>query len=84
MLPDLLIHHESLHIGQISVWRRAAGLLGVTLPEFATVEVHAPTLPYLGPDRRMGKERREPGMRGQTLFNGADRRANPFGRRHMD
>lgn len=54
------------------------------LPEFATVEVHAPTLPYLGPDRRMGKERREPGMRGQTLFNGADRRANPFGRRHTD
>jgi hypothetical protein len=29
MLPDLLLHHESLHIGQISIWRRAAGLLGV-------------------------------------------------------
>jgi chromosome partitioning protein len=54
------------------------------MPEFATVEVQAPTLPYLGPDRRMTKERREPGMRGQTLFNGADRRANPFGRRHTD
>jgi hypothetical protein len=26
MLPDLLLHHESLHIGQISLWRRAAGL----------------------------------------------------------
>jgi hypothetical protein len=29
MLPDLLLHHESLHIGQISTWRRAAGLSGV-------------------------------------------------------
>lgn len=28
MLPDLLLHHESLHIGQISIWRRAAGLPG--------------------------------------------------------
>ena len=26
MLPDLLIHHESLHVGQLSIWRRAAGL----------------------------------------------------------
>lgn len=26
MLPDLLLHHESMHIGQISIWRRAAGL----------------------------------------------------------
>jgi DinB superfamily len=33
MLPDLLLHHESLHIGQISIWRRAAGLPGVALPE---------------------------------------------------
>ena len=33
MLPDLLIHHESLHIGQISVWRRAAGLSGVPFPD---------------------------------------------------
>lgn len=32
MLPDLLLHHESLHIGQVSIWRRAAGLPGVTLP----------------------------------------------------
>ena len=32
MLPDLLIHHESLHIGQISIWRRAAGLPAVKLP----------------------------------------------------
>lgn len=32
MLPDLLLHHESLHIGQISIWRRAAGLPGVKLP----------------------------------------------------
>ena len=33
MLPDLLIHHESMHIGQISVWRRAAGLSGVPFPD---------------------------------------------------
>jgi uncharacterized damage-inducible protein DinB len=32
MLPDLLLHHESLHIGQISIWRRAAGLPGVKMP----------------------------------------------------
>lgn len=32
MLPDLLLHHESLHIGQLSVWRRAAGLPAVSLP----------------------------------------------------
>ena len=32
MLPDLLLHHESLHIGQISIWRRAAGLPAVKLP----------------------------------------------------
>jgi hypothetical protein len=29
MLPDLLLHHESIHIGQISIWRRAAGLPAV-------------------------------------------------------
>jgi len=33
MLPDLLLHHESLHIGQISIWRRAAGLPGVAFPD---------------------------------------------------
>lgn len=33
MLPDLLLHHESLHIGQISVWRRTAGLPGVAFPD---------------------------------------------------
>lgn len=32
MLPDLLLHHESLHIGQLSLWRRAAGLPAVKLP----------------------------------------------------
>ncbi|HEY4233847.1 MAG TPA: DinB family protein [Lacipirellulaceae bacterium] len=32
MLPDLLLHHESLHIGQLSIWRRAAGLAGVPFP----------------------------------------------------
>ena len=32
MLPDLLLHHESLHIGQLSIWRRAVGLAGVKLP----------------------------------------------------
>jgi hypothetical protein len=33
MLPDLLLHHESLHLGQISIWRRAAGLPAVKQPE---------------------------------------------------
>ena len=33
MLPDLLIHHESLHIGQLSIWRRAAGLPAVEFPD---------------------------------------------------
>jgi hypothetical protein len=33
MLPDLLIFHESMHIGQISTWRRAAGLSGVPFPD---------------------------------------------------
>jgi hypothetical protein len=28
---DLLLHHESLHIGQLSIWRRAAGLPAVEL-----------------------------------------------------
>jgi hypothetical protein len=32
MLPDLLVFHESMHIGQISTWRRAAGLPGVPFP----------------------------------------------------
>jgi hypothetical protein len=31
MLPDLLVFHESLHIGQISIWRRSAGLPGVPM-----------------------------------------------------
>lgn len=35
MLPDLLLHHESLHIGQISIWRRAAGLPSVAFPDRA-------------------------------------------------
>jgi hypothetical protein len=33
MLPDLILHHESMHIGQISIWRRAAGLAGVNFPD---------------------------------------------------
>lgn len=33
MLPDLLLYHESMHIGQISIWRRAAGLPGVAMPD---------------------------------------------------
>jgi hypothetical protein len=33
MLPDLLIFHESMHIGQISIWRRAAGLPGIAFPD---------------------------------------------------
>lgn len=33
MLPDLLLHHESLHIGQLSIWRRAAGLPPVAIPD---------------------------------------------------
>jgi hypothetical protein len=32
MLPDLILHHESLHIGQLSIWRRAAGLPAVGFP----------------------------------------------------
>jgi len=32
MLPDLLLSHESGHIGQISLWRRAAGLPAVKIP----------------------------------------------------
>ena len=35
MLPDLLIFHESLHIGQISIWRRAAGLPSVGMGDRA-------------------------------------------------
>lgn len=35
MLPDLLLHHESLHIGQLSIWRRAAGLPPVAFPDRA-------------------------------------------------
>jgi hypothetical protein len=33
MLPDLLILHESMHIGQISMWRRAVGLAKIQLPD---------------------------------------------------
>ena len=33
MLPDLLIFHESMHLGQISTWRRAAGLPGIAFPD---------------------------------------------------
>jgi hypothetical protein len=33
MLPDLLIFHESMHLGQISIWRRAAGLPGIPFPD---------------------------------------------------
>jgi hypothetical protein len=33
MLPDLLLFHEGMHIGQISIWRRAAGLKGVEFPD---------------------------------------------------
>jgi hypothetical protein len=32
MLPDLLLYHEGMHIGQISMWRRAAGLASVPFP----------------------------------------------------
>jgi len=32
MLPDLLLLHENIHIGQLSIWRRAAGLPGVEFP----------------------------------------------------
>ena len=38
MLPDLLLYHESMHIGQISIWRRAAGLPGVAMPNRAPRE----------------------------------------------
>ena len=33
MLPDLLVMHESIHIGQISIWCRAAGLPAVDFPD---------------------------------------------------
>jgi len=33
MLPDLLLFHEGMHIGQISIWRRAAALAGVSFPD---------------------------------------------------
>lgn len=33
MLPDLLLFHESMHIGQISTWRRAVGLPPVQFPD---------------------------------------------------
>jgi hypothetical protein len=33
MLPDLIIFHEGMHIGQISIWRRAAGLAAVKFPD---------------------------------------------------
>ena len=33
MLPDLLLMHENIHIGQLSIWRRAAGLAGVDFPD---------------------------------------------------
>tara|TARA_R110002111_G_scaffold213337_2_gene276415 strand:- start:439 stop:972 length:534 start_codon:yes stop_codon:yes gene_type:complete len=33
MLPDLLLLHENIHIGQLSIWRRAAGLPGVPFPD---------------------------------------------------
>jgi len=33
MLPDLLLLHENIHIGQLSLWRRAAGLPGVEFPD---------------------------------------------------
>ena len=33
MLPDLLLHHESLHVGQLSLWRRAAGFPPIEFPD---------------------------------------------------
>lgn len=33
MLPDLLLLHENIHVGQISIWRRAAGLPSVEFPD---------------------------------------------------
>ncbi|MEM8947604.1 MAG: DinB family protein [Planctomycetota bacterium] len=33
MLPDLLLLHENIHIGQLSIWRRAAGLSAVEFPD---------------------------------------------------
>lgn len=33
LIPDLLLFHEGMHIGQISTWRRAAGLPPVTFPD---------------------------------------------------
>ncbi len=33
MLPDLLLVHENIHVGQLSIWRRAAGLSGIPFPD---------------------------------------------------
>ena len=33
MLPDLLLLHENVHIGQLSIWRRATGLRAVEFPD---------------------------------------------------
>ena len=33
LLPDLLLFHEGMHIGQISTWRRAVGLPPVAFPD---------------------------------------------------
>lgn len=33
MLPDLLLMHENIHIGQLSIWRRAVGLPAIEFPD---------------------------------------------------
>lgn len=33
MLPDLLLLHENIHLGQLSIWRRGAGLPAVEFPD---------------------------------------------------
>lgn len=43
MLPDLMLHHESTHIGQLSIWRRAAGLPKVDYPDRSPREAMATT-----------------------------------------
>ena len=33
MLPDLMLVHENIHVGQLSIWRRVAGMPSVAFPD---------------------------------------------------
>jgi chromosome partitioning protein len=68
--------------GEETVMPMAPMPIGLTQPTVSLTLPHEP-LSYLSADRRSGKERREP-QRGEMLFGGVERRANPFGRRNTD